>query len=165
MPYLWFFVVIGLVRGHETGFGRLSGDTVPESYVLRVVPDFEAAIPSFAGQVDIAIRVKTTTPTITLHSKDLVLDAVKVTDVDTDRVIDGTTWDYVNVREQVQILMQGYVLANRKYTVSIRFNGRLRDDAKGFFKTFYTTNSNDKKQVLKYTNTSFSTRLYRKLTG
>lgn len=145
MPYLLFFVVFGLVQGHETGFGRLPEDTVPVSYVLSVVPDFETAIPSFTGQVDIAIRVKTTTPMITLHSKDLILDAVKVTDVNTDRVIEGTTWDYVNVREQVQILMKGYVLANRKYIVSIQFKGTLRDDAKGFFKTFYTTNLDEKK--------------------
>lgn len=145
MLCLLFFVVFGLVRCQEKDFGRLPGDTVPESYVLSVVPNIETAVPSFTGQVDIAITAKTTTSAITLHSKDLVLDAVTVTDVSTDRVLEVTAWDYVNVREQVQILMRGHVLANRKYNVSIQFQGRFRDDAKGFFKTSYTTNASEKK--------------------
>lgn len=145
MYFLAVFVVISLIRGgYGDDFRRLPGDTVPESYVLAIVPDISSAKPSFKGQVDIVIKVKTTTPVITLHSK-VKMFSVKVTDVITDRDVAVRSWKHVENGEQLRIWMEGFLFANRKYTVSIQFGEQLRDDAKGFFISYYTTGLNETK--------------------
>lgn len=134
-------IIVLFLRGSD---GQLPDDTVPESYVLKVAPDLGAAAAPFAGQVDIVIRVKSTTPVIVLNSKDLTLEDVKVTDVNTYRNIRVDSWEY-DEYERVHVSMSTHVLADRKYIISIRFKGYLRDDATGFFKSYYTFNSNEKK--------------------
>lgn len=139
--YLVFFIFIGLVRGFENDVGRMSAYTVPESYVLSIVPDLERDNGSFTGQVDILIRVKTTTSVILLDSKDLVLTDVRVKDESTNGYVNVNSWDYIEDRDQVRILLDGYIFADRKYTVCIQFSGHLRHDGTGFFKTDYTFDS------------------------
>lgn len=138
----FFIVIVLLLRDSD---GRLPDDTVPELYVLRVAPDLGAAVAPFTGQVDIVIWVKNTTPVIVLNSKYLHLKDIKVTDENTYRDIQVSSWEFSEDQEQVRILMSRHVLANRRYTISIQFKGNLRDDATGFFKSYYTVNSNEKK--------------------
>lgn len=147
MSLLVLFVVFGLARGFggQDDFGRLPDDTEPESYVLNVVLDFERENAYFAGQVDILIRVKSTTSTITLNSKDLVLSEIKVTDVKTNREITVNSWDYAKDEEQVQILLDQKVLVNQKYTINIWFEGLIRDNGNSFFKSYYSSFSGEKK--------------------
>lgn len=145
MLFLTVFAVFSFVRGGSgEDFRRLPGDTVPESYVLAIVPNISSASLSFKGKVDIVINVKTTTPVITLHSK-VMMFSVKVTDVITDRDVVVRSWEHVENGEQLRIWVEGFVFANRKYTVSIRFGEKLRDDAKGFFISYYTTGLNELK--------------------
>lgn len=143
-------VVFCLVMGYDgqsTDSGRLPDDTEPLLYVLRVEPNLETENASFAGTVDITIEAKTTTSTITLNSKDLALHEITVTDENTGRVIGVNSWSYVNDREQVMISMDGHVMATRRYTIRIRFEGILRDDGMGFFKCGYDTELDGKKYV------------------
>lgn len=138
--FLAFFIVIVLfLRGSDS---RLPDDTVPVSYVLKVAPDLGAEAAPFTGQVDIVIWVKNPTPVIVFNSKDLKLEDIKVTDVNTNQNIQVDSWEYDEF-EQVRVSTR--VFADKKYTISIRFNGYLRDDATGFFKSYYTINSNEKK--------------------
>lgn len=101
----------------------MSADTVPESYVLSIVPDLECDNGSFTGHVDILIRVKTSTPVIVLNSK--VLADIWVNDKSTNKDVNVNFWDYIQDQDQVRILLDGYVFADRKYTVRIRFRGHL----------------------------------------
>lgn len=141
---LWScLAAVALARGVHA---RLPGDTVPESYELTVAPDVSAESgASFAGQVNIAIAAKKTTSSITLHSKRLVVHEVAVTDVMTNRRVRVDGWTYDRDAERVTVSVGEHVLANRKYTVRLRFEGRLSDGATGFFKSFYTTRSDEKK--------------------
>jgi len=135
-----------LVAGYDAkteDTSRLPGNSEPRLYALRVEPNLENA--TFSGSVDITIEVKTTTSAITLNSKDLVLHEIKVTDENTDRDISVKSWSYAEDREQVVISMDGHVLANRRYTIRIRFEGILRDDGTGFFKSGYETELDGKK--------------------
>jgi len=141
-------VVSSFVRGYDgqtVDSGRLPGDTEPSSYVLKIEPNLETENATFAGRVDITIAVKTTTTAITLNSKDLVLHEVRVTDEITGRDNKVRSWSYEEDREQVIISMEGHVLANRVYTIRIKFEGILRDDGRGFFKSAYETESDGKK--------------------
>jgi len=141
-------VVLCLVRGYggqTADPGRLPGNTEPRSYALRVEPNLKPENASFTGSVDITIAVMTATSTITLNSKGLVLHGIRVTDENTDRDISVSSWIYVEDREQVVISMDGHVLANRRYTISIKFEGILRDDGTGFFKSGYEPDSDGKK--------------------
>jgi len=147
-----FVVVSSLVGVHfgqtviATDSWRLPDDTEPLSYKLTMEPslykDFNA---SFAGSVDIEIAVRTSTSAITLNSKDLVLHAISVTDKDTYRSIGVSSWSHDADREQVTISLDGHVLANRVYTIRMRFEGILRDDGTGFFRSAYDTVSDGKK--------------------
>lgn len=135
-------VVLCLFQGYDgqtVDSGRLPGDTEPRLYTLRVVPNLMSENASFTGSVDIKVAVKTTTSAITLNSKGLVLQEIRVTDENTDRNIGVKSWSYKEDREQVMISMDRHVLANRIYTISIRFEGILRDDGTGFFKSSYET--------------------------
>ncbi|VVC40903.1 Hypothetical protein CINCED_3A018294 [Cinara cedri] len=149
MLFLVFFVAFALVpRGGfavQNGYGRLPDNTVPETYVLSVVPNFETANASFTGHVCILVEVKTTTPVITLNSKDLVIHKVNVTDKFTNRNVKVNSWKYAVDHEQVEIYVDEHVLANRKYTVCIFFRGILRDDGIGFFRSSYTFSLDSKK--------------------
>lgn len=141
-------VVLCLVQGYDgqtVDSGRLPDNTEPRSYALRVEPNLEPENASFAGSVDITIAVMTATSTITLNSKGLVLHDIRVTDENTDRDISVSSWSYVEDREQVVISMDGHVLANRRYTIRIKFEGILRDDGTGFYKSGYETDSDGKK--------------------
>lgn len=143
-------VIVCLVTGYDAQTSdsmRLPGNTEPRSYVLRVEPNLETENATFSGSVDITIEVMTTTSTITLNSKDLVLHEIKVTDENTDRDIGVSFWSYAEDREQVVISMDGHVLANRRYTIRIRFEGILRDDGTGFFKSGYETEEHGKKWI------------------
>ncbi|XP_060860636.1 aminopeptidase N-like [Metopolophium dirhodum] len=154
-------VVLCLVQGYDgqtVVSGRLPGNTEPRSYVLRVEPNLKPENASFAGSVDITVAVMTATSTITLNSKGLVLHDIRVTDENTDRDINVHSWSYAEDREQVVISMDGHVLANRRYTIRIRFEGILRDDGTGFFKSGYETDSDGKKWIAA---TQFQTTLAR----
>lgn len=151
------FLVVTLVRGTVSEFSpflndlypssvdRLPDDTVPESYALTVEPSFENQNYLFTGWVNITIRVLTTTSEIILNAKDLDVPAVEVEDVISHRRVELESWDYVENREIIKIIVKGFILANRRYIVRIRFSGFLRNDGTGFFKTFYTSNSGEKK--------------------
>lgn len=142
-------VTVVLVQGcvGQNDAGRLPDRTAPVSYTLALEPpdSFAAENSTFAGRVDITIAVKTATPVITLHSVDLVLHDVRVVDHATGRAIGVSGWDYAKDRQQVDIRLDGHVLADRTYTVGVRFEGPMRDDGTGFFKTYYATNSGEKK--------------------
>jgi len=144
---LLVFVILGLVQSFsgQNDFGHLPDETEPKSYVLRVEPNFAKETASFTGRVNILIGVKTTTSAITLNSKDLIIKEINVTDVDTNRNIGVHYWDYEKDQERVKIYLHGHVLASRKYTISIQFEGLLRDDGNGFFKSHYSSVSGKRK--------------------
>jgi len=129
-----------------TDSGRLPDDTKPLSYKLTMEPSpYKEFNASFTGSVDIEIAVRTSTSTITLNSKDLVLHDIRVTDKNTGRSIGVRSWSYDADREQVTISLDGHVLASRVYMLRIRFEGILRDDGTGFFRSAYDTVSDGKK--------------------
>uniref|UniRef100_A0A2S2QZ70 Thyrotropin-releasing hormone-degrading ectoenzyme n=1 Tax=Sipha flava TaxID=143950 RepID=A0A2S2QZ70_9HEMI len=139
----WSVATVALARGWHA---PLPGDTVPESYELSVAPDMSAENASFAGLVNIAIVAKKTTPSITLHSKRLVVHQVDVTDVMTNRRLRVDGWTYDRAGERLTVSVGEHVLADRKYTMRLRFEGSLSDGATGFFKSYYdATRSNTKK--------------------
>lgn len=147
-----FVVISSLVGGYvgqivmTTDYGMLPDDTEPLSYKLTMEPSlYKEFNSSFTGSVDIEIAVRTSTSAITLNSKDLVLHSVSVTDKSTYRSIEVRDWSYDADREQVTISLDGHVLASRVYMMRIRFEGVLRDDGTGFFRSPYDTFSNGKK--------------------
>lgn len=117
----------------------LPGDTVPESYALAVEPELGTATGSLAGRVYISIGVRTTTAAITLNAQGLTVQQVRITDRSTGADVTVDSWDCAD--ERLTIYAAGRVLANRKYTVYVRFVGTLRDDDRGFFQSFYTSRS------------------------
>jgi len=124
---------------------RLPSDTVPESYVLNVEPNFETPNASFTGHVEISVRVTTNTTVLTLNARGLVLDEIEVTEDKTNKNVGVKSWDYVPDLDQVKIWTDIPILANRKYVVRIWFTGLLRNGGVGFFKSSYTSSTGNKK--------------------
>lgn len=148
LSWWWWWLpaaVVALLAAGLHGAPRLPDDTAPEWYELDVAPgDLTAANASFAGQVTIGIRVKSTATSITLNSRRLSVHGIDVTDVATDRAVRVDSWTSDDAAERLTIVIGGHVFADRKYTVRIRYEGLLRDDddddsATGFFKRHYRT--------------------------
>lgn len=151
------------VPGRAAGPDRLPDDTEPASYALSVEP--EPAAGTFAGQAVIGIRVKVTTTAIVLNARDLDVSDVSVTDKATGRDIALRSWHRAPGRERVTVDVDGHVLADREYAVRIRFGGRFRDDATGFFSTSYSTSGTDEKKWVRFGGLLSNTRSLARLCG
>ncbi|XP_050432734.1 uncharacterized protein LOC126840818 [Adelges cooleyi] len=138
----WVFLTCALVQGLHGLSVHLPEDTVPVSYDLTIAPDFDRGNGTFAGTVDIVILVKSFTSVIVLNSKDLDITSIQVTDRDDRQEIKVNDWIYlVNPQEQIRIKTNTTLEAENKYKLSVKFNGYLRNDMTGFYKSSYLINS------------------------
>lgn len=124
--------------------GRLSGDTEPLFYGLRMVPRYDRDSERYAvdGQVEILITVNRFTPNITMHAKDLYVTSVTVTEVITETELPVDSYDVDQDNELLSVYVGKYLLVGRRYDVRITFRGLLRTDMTGFYKSTYTENNN-----------------------
>jgi aminopeptidase N len=117
---------------------RLPTDTRPESYELRfVLPDLDGTESTFAGVTKITVAVLRTVDAITLNLKDLEVTNVTVTDVKLCRDVVVRELEYRSGDEQLEIRLGRPVLADRNYSVTVSYGGRIRTDDTGLYKSSY----------------------------
>ena len=110
---------------------RLTDEVIPLSYELRMVPDLEKF--TFSGKVEIEISVQFSTNSVTLHSKQLKINSCKI--LNGKQIPSKFKLDEANellIIEIEQILPYGTT-----YTLEIEFEGVLKDDMKGFYRSSY----------------------------
>lgn len=121
---------------------RLPRDTRPLAYGLRLVPKYDKGSDAytFGGQVEILIYINCITPNVTLNAKDMQIQSVAITELKTqkDQVVDSYELD--NDAEILYIYAQNNLLPYRRYLVKIVFQGLLRTDMTGFYRSMYKEN-------------------------
>lgn len=116
---------------------RLPGTSVPESYELRFVPRFDGANSTFSGLANIIVTMTATVSVIVLNVKDLNVTNATVQDVQNRRVVNTTRLVYVERNEQFEIHLEKATIAQRRYLVSIAYNGKIRTDMSGLYLSSY----------------------------
>lgn len=116
---------------------RLSGDTVPEFYHLRFVPNFNGTNSTFSGVTTIRIVATSNTKVITLNLKELNVTNVTVTDVKSQRNIAVKDLVYDAKNEQFSIVTQNAIASKRSIMVVISYNAKIRTDLSGLYLSSY----------------------------
>lgn len=117
---------------------RLPGDTVPLAYNLHLAPGYDAGSGAYAvgGQVEILIAVVNITPNVTLNARDLEIKSVAITELVTQTAVEVDGHDLFE-NEQMTVYANKNLLAGRRYQVKIVFQGPLRDDMTGLYRSAY----------------------------
>lgn len=124
----------------------LPRDTEPLAYGLRLAPRYDPAENqyTFGGQVEIWVHVNSITANVTLHARDLEIKSVAIVEskTQTSVAVDGNEMDAS--AERLVIYAGSSLLPGRVYQVRIVFQGLLRTDMTGFYRSLYTENGERK---------------------
>ncbi|VVC40906.1 Hypothetical protein CINCED_3A003082 [Cinara cedri] len=128
----------------QTDDDRLPRDTEPLAYGLRLVPSYDKPSDQyqFGGQVEILIKVNEITPNVTLNARDMVIKSVAVTEYSTQTDLEMDAFVMVPDEERLVISTTKNLLAGRRYQVKIVFQGMLRTDMTGFYRSVYKERNN-----------------------
>jgi len=126
--------------GEKMDVFRLPNNTEPISYTLDVQTFIDPPNNqfTFAGTVNITIRVKTSTEELTLNVDDLKINQIDVTTDSATKVVEVIGNHIVVKNEQLIIQLKSPgLIADRVYNVQIAYSGELRNDMTGFYKSWY----------------------------
>eukprot|EP01133_Synstelium_polycarpum_P017368 gene17368-20721_t len=114
----------------------LPAHVVPSRYLIHITPDLKKFV--FKGTVDIDVDVKTATKTIVIHSIDIEISAASVGDNKVANIAYDTT-------DEVAVLtFDSELTAGTKATIHIEYDGILNDKLKGFYRSKYTVDGEDR---------------------
>lgn len=148
MKFAFSVILFVLVRGSSSGQNdavqdmdvfRLPKTSFPTFYELQFTPKFNGVNSTFSGVTKIDINVIVSTKVITLNIKDLTVTDVKIYDIvgEQPKLVTVENWINVEKNEQLEIHLEKKAIANRKYQISIEYNGKIRTDMAGFYLSSY----------------------------
>jgi aminopeptidase N len=116
---------------------RLPNDTIPIRYDIQLTTRVDEGNFDFTGNVKINLRIVTQTNTITIHSKQLTILNTQLRN-SVGGVIETqlATLDPVTEFLTVQTVV-GQLTAGQEYVLEINYNGILRQDDQGFYRSSY----------------------------
>ncbi|KAM6946022.1 alanyl (membrane) aminopeptidase-like b [Aplochiton taeniatus] len=129
---------------------RLPEDLVPEHYLLNLHVPLHTGIRMhpinsttnqsllFTGNSTVNIRCVQTTVTILLHSVDLDLTCVTVTDRDSGRRMENTFFPHVNESNFLEVRLKEPLVEGGNYSLFTAFEGLLTDNLEGLYFSKYT---------------------------
>lgn len=137
--------VTALALGARAG-DELPRDTEPVAYGLQLAPRYDPAADEYAfgGHVEIWIRVNAITSVVTLHARDLQIKSVAIIESRMQVSVDVDYWTMLADEERLVIGPGDHLLAGRVYQVRIVFQGLLRTDTTGFYRSLYMENGQQK---------------------
>ncbi|XP_015604734.1 uncharacterized protein LOC107272255 [Cephus cinctus] len=114
---------------------RLPTTLSPESYTVLLTPYFNNF--TFDGDILIIVNVINDTDTISLHTKDLVINQIQINNTAGATLpVAGTQWD--SVTEILTISLNNTLSSGTSIYVGMTFVGTLNDDMVGFYRSYYT---------------------------
>lgn len=118
---------------------RLPTETKPQSYELKFIPKFNGNNSTFSGETKINITVHAHTNVITLNLKDLNVTKVTVADITNAKARNISVNNFINIikNEQLKINLYNFLIAGRKYQVTISYEGKIRNDMSGLYMSSY----------------------------
>lgn len=130
---IFLFIAVALVRCQNSVNYRLPTSVAPSIYDLHISVDLENL--KFNGSETIYVDARQPTSTIELHLLDLFVDDVQVSDG--ANAIPITSQTYNSETQIYRIALGQSLTAERGYEVKIDFNGDIRDDMKGLYRSSY----------------------------
>ncbi|XP_012148083.2 aminopeptidase N [Megachile rotundata] len=138
---IFFLIVLGAATCNgdiDPASYRLPEEVVPVSYDLWILTRLAADNFTFQGHVDITLNVLQTTDTVILHNDGLLIrnnSLHRGTNKSIDSLVPITTTTYNKQR-------QFYILESSKlevgvYILTLDFEGQVRDDLFGFYRSSY----------------------------
>ncbi|XP_025193431.1 endoplasmic reticulum aminopeptidase 1-like [Melanaphis sacchari] len=130
---------------------RLPGNTIPVSYNLNIMPDYNyfTNTVDFNGEVEILIDVISKTSTITLNCNDILIYVVYVHEKKTKDNIDVLEVKNDSQNEQCNILLRTQLKVGIRYVVNIEYHVNIRvNNMEGFYKSTYNNKDNHKQWLL-----------------
>lgn len=155
---IWLLVIVFVAGRNEFAAAidiseinfRLPNTTRPESYDLTIETRVDADDFSFYGIVSIDIFVIESTTSIILHQLQTAVDEIQLESDGNAIFIERYSYN-----ETLQFLtisvLEALVIGNR-YTLQIKYNGTLREDYLGFYRTSYL---NDNGTIMWLATTQF----------
>lgn len=116
---------------------RLPNDTVPLRYNIWLSTDIHAGNFSFEGRVRIQIQAVANTPNITLHYRELTINSVTLLDANENTIQSNVPYIRRPVEEFMDIQPAQPLINGTIYWVDISYNGILRNDDAGFYRSSY----------------------------
>lgn len=118
---------------------RLPNETYPEHYTIHLNTNIHEANFSFTGRVEITVATREETSAIVVHARQLVISEVRLWNTfSTPTEIEINPFEYDAVTEFVTIrLTSGTLQSSEKFLLIIEYNGELREDNLGFYRSSY----------------------------
>lgn len=135
--------VSNFIKANEPGEYRLPKDTIPINYDIHLITNIHEGDFDFTGTVKITLKVLEETDTITIHSRQLEIENDYEL-LDKDENPFPVTLEYVSKTEFLKFKLEQVEgeepkkLKKGEYTLEINYNGTLRDDNGGFYRSSYT---------------------------
>lgn len=118
---------------------RLPNNTEPVEYDIKLTTNIHNAELPFDGRVDITINVIEDTKTVVLHQRRLTINKATIRDI-TSQTERDMTWSYESTREFLSLTPSDTsitLLKDSTWVLSILYNGTLRTDNGGFYRSTY----------------------------
>ncbi|XP_018019808.1 puromycin-sensitive aminopeptidase-like protein, partial [Hyalella azteca] len=129
---------------------RLPRSIVPLKYVVRLQPFINGNF-SIMGSVEITMKVLEPTQNVSLHMADIISKnetiKLKMADDMSAQSLKITEHKYDADREFYIAMLDQELVKDRKYVLSMNFEGYLNDQLKGFYRSQYTNKSGQKKMI------------------
>jgi hypothetical protein len=133
---IFLFIIASYVSCQNPVNYRLSGDVVPSIYDLHITVDLENL--KFSGSEKISVHANQPTSTIELHALDLSIDDVQV--IEGENAIPITATRYNNETQIFSIVLGQSLIQSRDYELEMSFEGEIKDDMKGLYRSSYYEN-------------------------
>lgn len=149
---LLFGLLVGAAIAHGDDAGpamdlfELPTTTSPTFYELQFTPKFNGFNSTFTGVANITISINSRTDVITLNSKELHVTDVTVADVSipASKTLGVRDLKYIAHNEQLEIYLKRSVPLGKTLLVSIRYEGKIRNDMAGLYISSYVENNETK---------------------
>lgn len=119
-------------------FYRLPNTTIPVHYDISLSTEIHNGTFDFDGRVKIEIRVVENTSNITLHYRQLTIVNVDLLDSAQQLIQRDVPTTFQEDLEFMIITPTQPLIAGQTYVVDINYNGILRNDDAGFYRSSYT---------------------------
>lgn len=125
---------------------RLPNDTRPETYDVRLRTWVHEGYFEFTGVVNIGIITVNETDAITIHTRQLDIIQIRLmTAGPIPALISISPFTYHTTYEFLRIPINGDILpANTRYTLEITYNGTLRTNQGGFYRSSYLNDNGER---------------------
>lgn len=132
------------ISNEEIGIIRLPDTIIPKVYNLWIKTNVHLNDFDFIGVVNVAIEVNELTKIITLHSKQLNILSAKLWN---NHVSPPESVDLaIDLKNDEQLMLTAEEFINvGLYELEISYQGELRDDDLGFYKTSYINENGTEK--------------------